>query len=88
MLTRLREIVEKVAAASRLNDALDLLVNETCQAMDTEVCSIYLADHDRQCYYLMATRGLKMLNSAVSVNALVPVRKKRVPPFSIFISIC
>lgn len=27
--------------------------------MDTEVCSIYLADHDRQCYYLMATRGLK-----------------------------
>lgn len=59
MLTRLREIVEKVAAASRLNDALDLLVNETCQAMDTEVCSLYLADHDRQCYYLMATRGLK-----------------------------
>lgn len=59
MLTRLREIVEKVAAASRLNDALDLLVNETCQAMDTEVCSVYLADHDRQCYYLMATRGLK-----------------------------
>lgn len=59
MLTRLREIVEKVAAASRLNDALDVLVNETGQAMDTEVCSVYLADHDRQCYYLMATRGLK-----------------------------
>ncbi|VTP66359.1 fused phosphoenolpyruvate-protein phosphotransferase PtsP/GAF domain [Serratia rubidaea] len=34
-------------------------VNETCLAMDTEVCSIYLADNDRQCYYLMATRGLK-----------------------------
>lgn len=59
MLTRLREIVEKVAAAARLSDALDILVNETCLAMDTEVCSIYLADHDRQCYYLMATRGLK-----------------------------
>ncbi|MEE3660803.1 phosphoenolpyruvate--protein phosphotransferase [Brenneria sp. g21c3] len=59
MLTRLREIVEKVAAAARLNDALEILVNETCQAMDTEVCSIYLADHDHQCYYLMATRGLK-----------------------------
>ncbi|VEB54601.1 phosphoenolpyruvate-protein phosphotransferase [Salmonella enterica subsp. enterica] len=27
--------------------------------MDTEVCSVYLADHDRRCYYLMATRGLK-----------------------------
>lgn len=59
MLTRLREIVEKVAAATSLTDALEVLVNETCQAMDTEVCSIYLADNDRQCYYLMATRGLK-----------------------------
>ncbi|WP_114194533.1 phosphoenolpyruvate--protein phosphotransferase [Edaphovirga cremea] len=59
MLMRLREIVEKVAAAASLNESLDLLVNETCLAMDTEVCSIYLADNDRRCYYLMATRGLK-----------------------------
>ncbi|MBF7981804.1 MULTISPECIES: phosphoenolpyruvate--protein phosphotransferase [Rahnella] len=59
MLTRLREIVEKVAMASSLNDALDVLVNEICLAMDTEVCSVYLADNDRRCYYLMATRGLK-----------------------------
>ncbi|PKH25032.1 phosphoenolpyruvate--protein phosphotransferase PtsP [Enterobacterales bacterium CwR94] len=59
MLTRLREIVEKVAAAPRLNEALEILVNEICLAMETEVCSVYLADHDRQCYYLMATRGLK-----------------------------
>ncbi|WP_145555988.1 phosphoenolpyruvate--protein phosphotransferase [Yersinia canariae] len=59
MLTRLREIVEKVAMATGLTDALELLVNETCLAMDTEVCSIYLADNDRRCYYLMATRGLK-----------------------------
>ncbi|WMQ74926.1 MAG: Phosphoenolpyruvate-dependent phosphotransferase system [Sodalis sp.] len=58
MLTHLREIVEKVAAASCLSDSLDILVNETCQAMNTEVCSVYLADNDRRCYYLMATRGL------------------------------
>lgn len=45
--------------ASSLNDGLDVLVNETCLAMDTEVCSVYLADNDRRCYYLMATRGLK-----------------------------
>ncbi|CNH79082.1 fused phosphoenolpyruvate-protein phosphotransferase PtsP/GAF domain [Yersinia kristensenii] len=45
--------------ATSLTDALELLVNETCLAMDTEVCSIYLADNDRRCYYLMATRGLK-----------------------------
>jgi len=59
MLTRLREIVEKVASAPRLNEALDILVSEICEAMDTEVCSVYLADHDRHCFYLMATRGLK-----------------------------
>lgn len=59
MLTQLREIVEKVAGAPRLNEALEILVNEICFAMETEVCSVYLADHDRRCYYLMATRGLK-----------------------------
>lgn len=59
MLTRLREIVEKVASAPRLNEALNILVTDICLAMDTEVCSVYLADNDRRCYYLMATRGLK-----------------------------
>ena len=67
MLTRLREIVEKVAAAASLTDALDLLVNETCLAMDTEVCSIYLADNDRRCYYLMATRGLARAHYRIGV---------------------
>ena len=59
MLTRLREIVEKVASAPRLNEALDILVTDVCHAMETEVCSVYLADNDRRCFYLMATRGLK-----------------------------
>ncbi|MBD2814727.1 phosphoenolpyruvate--protein phosphotransferase [Xenorhabdus sp. Flor] len=59
MLMRLREIVEKVAMATNLSEALELLVNETCLAMNTDVCSIYLADHQRRCYYLMATKGLK-----------------------------
>jgi phosphotransferase system enzyme I (PtsP) len=27
--------------------------------METEVCSVYLADNDRRCYYLMATRGIE-----------------------------
>lgn len=56
MLTRLREIVEKVASAPRLNEALNILVTDICLAMDTEVCSVY-GRHDRRCYYLMATRG-------------------------------
>ncbi|HHH3492175.1 TPA: phosphoenolpyruvate--protein phosphotransferase [Proteus mirabilis] len=59
MLTRLREIVEKVAMAASLPEALELLVKETCQAMHTDVCSIYLADIPHRCFYLMATKGLK-----------------------------
>ncbi|MXP66410.1 phosphoenolpyruvate--protein phosphotransferase [Pantoea sp. Nvir] len=59
MLTQLREIVEKVARARRLNEALDILVHEICLSMHTEVCSIYIADHAHHCYYLMATQGLK-----------------------------
>ncbi|MGV3344692.1 phosphoenolpyruvate--protein phosphotransferase [Enterobacteriaceae bacterium LUAb1] len=59
MLTRLRAIIEKVAAAPHLNEALEIAVNEICIAMATEVCSVYLADRDHSCYYLMATRGLK-----------------------------
>lgn len=57
MLTRLREIVEKVAAmAASLPEALELLVKETCQAVHTDVCSIYLADIPHRCFYLMATK--------------------------------
>ncbi len=59
MLTRLREIVEKVAMAASLPEALELLVKETCQAMHADVCSIYLADIPHRCFYLMATKGLK-----------------------------
>ncbi len=40
MLTQLREIVEKVAAAPRLDEALEILVNEIWFAMETEVCYI------------------------------------------------
>ncbi|MBD1229170.1 phosphoenolpyruvate--protein phosphotransferase [Xenorhabdus griffiniae] len=69
MLMRLREIVEKVAMAVNLSEALELLVNETCLAMNTDVCSIYLADHQRQCYYLMATKGLrKPRGQAISLS--------------------
>ena len=59
MLTQLREIVEKVASAPSLMEALDQLVVSTCRAMKTECCSVYIADHKRQQYTLMATQGLK-----------------------------
>lgn len=59
MLTQLREIVEKVASAPSLLDALEQLVVSTCHAMKTECCSVYIADYQRQRYTLMATKGLR-----------------------------
>lgn len=68
-LTQLRSIVEKVASITTLEGALDTLVNEIAEVMVTEVCSVYLADYERQCYYLMATRGLnKPRNSSVHLR--------------------
>ncbi|QUJ67995.1 phosphoenolpyruvate--protein phosphotransferase [Photobacterium sp. GJ3] len=58
MLTQLREIVEKVASAPTLLEALDLLVVSICDAMKTECCSVYIVDEQRQQYMLMATKGL------------------------------
>ncbi|MGQ7159208.1 hypothetical protein ACUODF_58935, partial [Escherichia coli] len=46
-------------ASPGLNEALNILVTDLGIHRKTDVCSVYLADHDRRCYYLMATRGLK-----------------------------
>ncbi|UMX66678.1 hypothetical protein MJ560_23105 [Klebsiella pneumoniae] len=68
MLTRLREIVEEGRErAAFKRGAADILVTDVCQAMETEVCSVYPADNDRRCYYLMATRGLKKPHLGITV---------------------
>ncbi|CAH0532686.1 Phosphoenolpyruvate-dependent phosphotransferase system [Vibrio stylophorae] len=58
MLTKLRHIVEQVASAEQLDDALNLLVQQTCDAMQTDCCSIYIADHRQSQFRLMASKGL------------------------------
>lgn len=58
MLNTLKRIVQQVNQASELDDALELLVGQTKTAMDADCCSVYLADHERQCFELMATDGL------------------------------
>ena len=52
-------------------EALELLVKETCQAMHTDVCSIYLADIPHRCFYLMATKGLKSRKGVPSASHLM-----------------
>ncbi|MEJ2765466.1 phosphoenolpyruvate--protein phosphotransferase [Photobacterium sp. MCCC 1A19761] len=67
MLTQLREIVEKVASAPSLIEALDQLVVSTCQAMKTDCCSVYIADYERRQFTLMATQGLTKPHHQVSL---------------------
>ncbi|WP_261816735.1 phosphoenolpyruvate--protein phosphotransferase [Vibrio gallicus] len=58
MLNQLREIVEHVSRADDIHQALELLVEKTCSAMDSECCTIYLSNHQKQRLELMATKGL------------------------------
>jgi len=59
MLDILRRIVQEVSSATDLSDALRVVVARIREAMNTEVCSVYLLDNDAKRYVLMATEGLK-----------------------------
>ncbi len=58
MLNSLRTIVQEVSAASDLQAALQIIVRRVRSAMQTQVCSVYLYDEDKNYYTLMATEGL------------------------------
>ncbi|MEM9622018.1 MAG: hypothetical protein AAF993_10240, partial [Pseudomonadota bacterium] len=58
MLKTLRKIVQHVAAHGDFADAMRLLVAEVKQAVETDVCSIYLLNEQRTGYTLSATDGL------------------------------
>ncbi|MFY9178539.1 MAG: phosphoenolpyruvate--protein phosphotransferase [Venatoribacter sp.] len=83
MLDVLRRIVQEVSAATDLNDALRLLVERIKDAMQTEVCSVYLHDADVNRYVLMATEGLNQdavgrvsLSSSQGLVGLVATREE------------
>ncbi|MGS0825296.1 phosphoenolpyruvate--protein phosphotransferase [Shewanella sp. 0m-8] len=57
MLKTLRDITQAVASARDLQNALDLLVTQTKQAMATECCSIYILEEQQ--LVLSATDGLE-----------------------------
>ena len=58
MLKVLRKIIEEVNCAPDLEQALTLIVRRVKQAMEVELCSVYLTDYDSQQHILMATEGL------------------------------
>ena len=58
MLTELRRIVESMAEANTLEQALQALVSQTRLAMMVDCCSVYVAEPDMRRYRLAATDGL------------------------------
>ncbi|GJM14546.1 MAG: phosphoenolpyruvate-protein phosphotransferase PtsP [Pseudohongiella sp.] len=58
MLEQLRSIVQEVNSARDLQTELDIIVNRVREAMQTQVCSIYLYDKDINSHVLMASEGL------------------------------
>lgn len=59
MLDILRRIVQEVSSVTELSEALKVVVARIREAMQTEVCSVYLYEPDEKRYVLMATEGLR-----------------------------
>lgn len=59
MLYILHRIVNEVNAASSLGEALKVIVTGVKQAINADVCSVYLTDFDARTHVLMATDGLR-----------------------------
>lgn len=59
-LDTLRRIVQKINASDDLHESLDTMVKHVSEAMDVDVCSIYLLNEHNQCYSLMASKGLQV----------------------------
>ena len=60
MLETLHRIVKEVNAAPDLEKALRLIVTLVKQAIDCDVCSVYLTDPDARAHLLAATDGLRL----------------------------
>ncbi|GEM74168.1 phosphoenolpyruvate--protein phosphotransferase [Vibrio sagamiensis] len=86
MLSQLREVVEKVSRVDDLYQALDILVKETCTALCTECCTIYLANEEQQRLELMATQGLSFKDDSIHISfneGLVGLVKRSAEPLNL-----
>ncbi len=72
MLETLHRIVHKVNTAPNLRKALDLIVRKVKQAIDTDVCSVYLTDFETREHVLQATLGL---SSEVVGEVRIPLHR-------------
>ncbi|KZX56117.1 phosphoenolpyruvate--protein phosphotransferase [Halioglobus sp. HI00S01] len=70
MLETLRHVVQEVNAAPNLAAALEIIVSRVRDAMDTEVCSVYLRDPAEERFVFRATEGLN--KDQIGVASLAP----------------
>jgi phosphotransferase system enzyme I (PtsP) len=59
MLETLHRIVQEVNSAPNLERALEIIVTRVKQAIQADVCSVYLSDRELEANVLMATDGLR-----------------------------
>ncbi|MCY9869564.1 phosphoenolpyruvate--protein phosphotransferase [Vibrio barjaei] len=86
MLSQLRDIVEHVSKVENVHAALEILVQQTCAAMHTECCTIYLANNDKQRLELMATQGLTFKGDTIHIDfneGLVGLVKRTAEPINL-----
>ncbi|MBF4385188.1 phosphoenolpyruvate-protein phosphotransferase PtsP [Vibrio anguillarum] len=86
MLSQLREIVEQVSKVEDVHQALNILVKQTCNAMSTECCTVYLANEEKHRLELMATQGLKFKGDKIHIGfdeGLVGLVKRSAEPINI-----
>ncbi|MFV0574328.1 MAG: phosphoenolpyruvate--protein phosphotransferase [Vibrio sp.] len=86
MLLQLRDIVEQVSKADDIHQALDILVKDTCQAMQTECCTVYLANDEHKRLELMATQGLKFYGQTIHIpftEGLVGLVRRSAEPLNL-----
>ncbi len=86
MLSQLREIVEQVSRIEDVHQALAVLVKQTCRAMRTECCTVYLANEEKGRLELMATQGLKFKGDRIHIRfeeGLVGLVKRSAEPLNV-----
>ncbi|QTH05306.1 phosphoenolpyruvate--protein phosphotransferase [Vibrio fluvialis] len=86
MLSQLRDIVEQVSKVEDVYQALDIFVKQTCSAMNTECCTVYLANEEMHRLELMATQGLKFKGDKILIDfdeGLVGLVKRSAEPINL-----
>ncbi len=60
MFAKLSRITQAISLAENQQQVLELTVNKVCNELNVEVCSIFIADHQKKQFVLMATQGLNL----------------------------